>query len=331
MDDNTIKIRSYTSASSIPIKTAINQHIIDGIRKHGKIIPIHIQFNPTNVCNLDCDFCSCAGRKKNQEIPLKKARKIISILAFAGARAVTITGGGEPLMYPKFDDLINEFLFNRISIGLVTNGTQFRNVDPVQLNKLTWCRISHSDKRPFTLAYSYYLEKIVTVAPAVDWAFSVVVSGGGDPVKYQNVIKAVEFANEFNFTHVRIVPDLYRTNQIDINYYRELLQAKGVDDTKVIYQERDNATRGGACYIPYLKPYIDTDGLVYTCCGAQYALPGNYRCMPPELCLGTIEDFISMLEDPKAFDGSICETCYYMGYNELLQSLKTGLNHEDFV
>lgn len=331
MDDNTIKTRSYTSASSVPIKTAINQHVIDGIRNHGKIIPIHMQINPTNVCNLNCSFCSCAGRRKNEILPLKTARYIIDRLALIGTRAVTITGGGEPLLYPEIHDLINEFLFNKIKVGLVTNGTQFCNIDAVDLNKITWCRISHSDERPFYEEYCNYLSEVVKSCPDVDFAFSVVVSGGFDSLKFNRVIQCIEFANKHNFTHVRIVPDLYRAHQIDVSYYRDYMRIKHVDDSLVIYQERDNATSGGECYICYLKPYIDADGLVYTCCGGQYALPGDYRSMPPELCLGTIDEFIEKLNNPVPFDGSICRTCYYMGYNELLKSLKTGLNHEDFV
>lgn len=325
--DKILKTRSYTAASSVPIKTALNDQVKSSIEKFGIIPPVHIQMNPTNVCNLNCDFCSCAGRRKNESIPIDTAQEIIEYFAECGTKAVTITGGGEPLLYKNINELLAIFISHNIKIGLVTNGTQFTAVMPRILNDLTWCRISHSDKRVFDTNYYQYLHSVVTNAPSVDWAFSVVVSGES----LYTCATAVEFANEHNFTHVRIVPDLYNVNDIELDNYRFYLAECGIDDSLVIYQERNNATPGGDCYICYLKPYIDADGKIYTCCGAQYALPGDYRCMPPELCLGTIDEYVSKSLTCKPFKGEICETCYYMGYNELLKSMLNKLDHEEFL
>jgi len=51
---------SYTAADAFPIKVLKNS-----ILQNGKIKPFHIQLYPTNVCNLNCSFCSCANRNRN--------------------------------------------------------------------------------------------------------------------------------------------------------------------------------------------------------------------------------------------------------------------------
>lgn len=194
--DKTLKTRSYTAASSIPIKTAINRELERYIDKYNRIPPVHMQINPTNICNLKCDFCSCAGRNKSESLDFEIVRDILNKLEAAGTKAVTITGGGEPLMYKHINELLYEFLFHKIKIGLVTNGTQFTALEPKLLRTITWCRISHSDKREFDEVYKKYLESVVNSAPDIDWAFSIVVSGEYDKDLLHNVGKAVQFANE---------------------------------------------------------------------------------------------------------------------------------------
>ena len=54
---NITRKESYTVASAFPVKVAINQELIESIITDRLISPIHIQINPTNECNLNCDFC----------------------------------------------------------------------------------------------------------------------------------------------------------------------------------------------------------------------------------------------------------------------------------
>lgn len=317
---------SYTAADTIPLKLLLDTDLLEATRK-GRILPLHVQFIPTNKCNLHCEFCSCSERDKQLEMALADAFKVIDTCKKLGTKAVTITGGGEPLLYPHINELIDYFHENYIKIGLVTNGTLLYKLHPKSLQKITWCRISSGDDRLFNLDYHMQLDKVVKLGSNVDWAFSHVVSAKPN----MGVIrKVVEFANSHHFTHVRLVSDLYIPEQIDMDKIRSAME--GVSDKLVIYQGRKNYTHGGDCYICYLKPFICPDMKLYTCCGAQYALADSKRDMPAELCLGEASDMEQIMQrSNKPFNGRICVKCYYQNYNDLLGSLLKDIEHKEFV
>ncbi len=328
---------SYSSADEIPAKLLLNDELIGCIKKHKLIPPYHIQFIPTNRCNLRCDFCSCSEEDRNLEMDKELAIKIIDMLGnmtipeinHIGPRTVTITGGGDPLMHPDIQQIIEAFADNMIDIGLVTNGLKL--CDAVDcLPELEWCRISHSDDRPFSPQYAKQLGKVVDDCTSVDWSFSYVVS----PNPSMETIHAiVDFANSHAFKHVRLVADLLQYNKVDLRKVRQYLEFADVLDNKVIYQARNAPEHGGHCYIGCLKPVIGADAKVYPCCGVQYALKDPSRKLADQFCLGNALDLEKIAErySAKPFDGSICERCYYGGYNRVLQALLLEVEHGDFV
>jgi len=258
-----------------------------------------------------------------------EAMRIIDIFKRLGTKAVTITGGGEPLCYPYIKKLIEYFHASRIKIGLVTNGLLLSEIDPETLSCLTWCRISSGDDREFSHSYATQLSGVIQECPQVDWAFSHVVS---EKPNIDTIIKIIRFANLHLFTHVRLVSDLCQPENVDLIHVASQLDYRLQDDSLVIYQCRQQYTRGGDCYICYLKPVVGADAKIYTCCGAQYALVNSSRDMPEQLCLGDARDIPKVIQNSnKPFDGSICVKCYYKNYNDLLAGLLSETRHREFV
>lgn len=318
---------SYTAADTIPLKMLLNRNIVNNATS-GVVIPVHLQLIPTNKCNRSCNFCSCSERDKTLELSFEKLKKIIDKCSKLGTKAVTITGGGEPLLYYKFEELINYLHSKNIKIGLVTNGMLLYQYKKETYDKITWCRISNGDDREFNDIYKNMLKKVIIECPDVDWAFSHVVS---QKPNLNEIMKIIEFANENNFTHVRLVADLFEPQKVDIEEVHKQISTE-VDDSKVIYQGRKEFTKGDDCYICYLKPVIGADGKLYTCCGAQYALKNVSRDLPKELCLGDAEDIDKVIaSSSKPFDGSKCVKCYYSTYNKILKSMLSNINHKEFV
>jgi len=70
--------------------------------------PVHVRLKPINACNHRCFYCCYRneelylGQKMNEKdmIPREKMREIVKDLSASGVKAVTFTGGGEPLIYP---------------------------------------------------------------------------------------------------------------------------------------------------------------------------------------------------------------------------------------
>lgn len=113
--------------------------------------PIHIRVKPINACNHKCWFC--AYRADNLElgssmrvadrIPELKMYELIQDFSTMGVRAVTFSGGGEPLLYPGIDKVITKLDQEGIKVGCLTNGALLKGtVADAVANHCTWIRVS---------------------------------------------------------------------------------------------------------------------------------------------------------------------------------------------
>ena len=311
------RIDSYTAASAFPHKLL---HV--NAVKNGKIKPLHIQLMPTNACNLNCTFCSCSDRDKKKKLTFNQILKILDFFSSKGTKAVTITGGGEPLLHKKLNEIIDYCSKLGLKVGLVTNGILLNKLK--SHDNLTWCRISSSDDR--VPSYDKIKEALIT-NPKTDWAFSHVVT---KKPNYGIIKGLINFANKNKFTHVRLVSDLCDLENVpSMEKVKEKL--KRSKDDKVIYQGRKKYTKGVEnCCISLLKPVICPEG-IFPCCGTQYAIYGQSRDMINKMRMGSLKDLEKIFNNQKYFDGSICDVCYYKQYNDALQKLLSKPYHLEFV
>lgn len=309
---------SYTSADVFPTKILHNK-----ILRDDKIIPLHIQVIPTNDCNLSCNFCSCSDRDKEKKLSLEQILKLIDDARDLGTKAMTITGGGEPLIYPHINTTIDYAGKNNIEVGLVTNGILLNKL--MYHDNLTWCRISVSDDRSPTYTG---IKNALKVNPDTDWAFSYVVTNNPN---WKNMRKVIEFGNKYNFSHIRLVSDLLDLENVpdavEVKIHTHHSDIKG----NVIYQGRKEPDAGTKdCYISLLKPVISPEG-IFPCCGTQYAIAGERKDMVNKMKMGEVKDFKSIIEKQRNFDGSNCDTCYYGQYNDALNKMQSKPEHRRFV
>ncbi len=323
---DTSRIASFTAAGIYPVKVLQNRDII----KEGKIVPYHVQLNPTNRCNLRCTFCSCSNRQKSEELSSADILEIMRIYRHLGCKSVTVTGGGEPLLHKevnKFMRLINNL---GISIGLVTNGMFFHLLAHDIFHYITWSRISFDDTRVFSENFANSLAEAVNRGKDIDWAFSYVLSSKPD---LENLQRCIEFANKQKFSHVRLVSNLLDLENIaDMEAIKLQLIDRGVNDELVIYQGRKNYTLGREkCLISLLKPVVSARGELFPCCGVQYALKEPSLDYEKDMCMGTAKDIEELFETQRCFNGSICDRCYYSDYNDSLDILTADVQHLEFV
>jgi MoaA/NifB/PqqE/SkfB family radical SAM enzyme len=125
-------------------------HYKDKLDSLGKQItaPIHIRIKPTNFCNHNCKYCSYQnsygqlGKDMNKadSIPFEKLSEIMIDCAEMGVKAVTFSGGGEPLIYPHLDKIIEQA---EVKIAVLTNGIFLKGrIVEVLADKASWVRIS---------------------------------------------------------------------------------------------------------------------------------------------------------------------------------------------
>lgn len=119
------------------------------IRRGSKIPPpILVTIDPSNICNLKCEWCNSSYLMSKQKNMLteKNIREIADFLSNwqdgdYRVNAVCIAGGGEPLTNKNTSLLIDLLVDRGISVGVVTNGYYIdKFLD--SLSKCTWVGVS---------------------------------------------------------------------------------------------------------------------------------------------------------------------------------------------
>lgn len=132
------------------LKIFAHAQAIDDIGAEKRIAPIYIRIKPTNYCNHKCYYCSYADNElglrdsvnRQDQIPWEKMQEIISDISDMGVKAVTFSGGGEPLVYPYIVEAMQKILNAGIDLSIITNGQLLRGERAETLVNAKWVRIS---------------------------------------------------------------------------------------------------------------------------------------------------------------------------------------------
>ena len=129
----------------------------------GKITaPIYVRIKPTNKCNHGCRFCCYSdGTKRPKDrpeshlqakmhesmkeqdiIPYTKAVELLTDLRDMGTKAVTFSGGGEPLLHPDISKILTTTLDNKLDLSIITNGQLLFGDKAEILSNSKWVRVS---------------------------------------------------------------------------------------------------------------------------------------------------------------------------------------------
>ncbi len=87
--------------------------------------PIMAVVYPSYVCNHNCQGCSyrALNRKENTFLDAKNFEKLLKSLHCLKVKSIEFSGGGEPTLHPKFDEMIELAAGEEFELGLLTNGS----------------------------------------------------------------------------------------------------------------------------------------------------------------------------------------------------------------
>jgi organic radical activating enzyme len=286
-----------------------------------KLLPAHVSWFPTNRCNLNCDFCSCAQRDTSLSMD-GRFREVIDRLAQWGCKAVSISGGGEPLCHPDLAEMIARLRSHGIKVGMTTNGTLLHRLDKKTLGMLSWCRISNDDSRTFDDDYEAKLDRATEVD--IDWAFSHVI---GESPNIDEILRILDYAERRNFTHVRLLADVRDVEAVDLESVRAAIAGK---DQRAFFQDRQTVAAVDSCMLGYVKPVIAPDWKMYLCCNVQFQndMPLD---MQDAFCMGSALDLDAVYGNGRAPFAVKCDRCYYAQLNDAVKVLASGVTHEEFL
>ncbi len=123
---------------------------IEGLLDGKRVAPIYIRIKPTNVCNQNCFYCVYANDQvydgrivdKRESIEWNCLEKTLYELADMDVKAVTFSGGGEPLCYHSIQkalELVQKLGFN---YSMISNGQALEGENAELLRNAKWVRIS---------------------------------------------------------------------------------------------------------------------------------------------------------------------------------------------
>jgi hypothetical protein len=316
---------SYTSTGSKIL------HHPDAIRdlRAGRKHPIVLHVMPTEKCNLRCEFCSVAGRG-DRELAMGAIAYTIKTLHRIGLKAVIISGGGEPLLYPGINGLIAFCSAYGLEVGLITNGTLLAShLEAESLSVLTWLRISMN-----SLDYLNYLV-IPGLPKTVTLGFSYIWHRGTEPM----VLRAIrDKVRQYSPAYVRLLPDC-NLPEAEFNMISNEIDEFAASAGAPFFNQDKRPEQAQCCYLGAVHPVLYADEMIYPC--DSLVLNGDGYFNPSyALChYSDIEAFYSKPIDGSLMDVSKCPRCVFTRNNALLETIMHGdelpkaqdVRHENFI
>lgn len=127
----------------------------------GKITaPLYVRIKPTNTCCHNCYYCvynpwfSSIHKESNRSdtLPREKILEVLSDLKEMNVKAVTYSGGGEPLTYPHILEALKKTLDYRLNLSMITNAQLLKGEAAELLAQGNWIRVSldYCDEETFS-------------------------------------------------------------------------------------------------------------------------------------------------------------------------------------
>tara|TARA_B100000787_G_scaffold160975_1_gene140415 strand:- start:5079 stop:6218 length:1140 start_codon:yes stop_codon:yes gene_type:complete len=128
-------------------KVLLQPDQINKIKNSSRPFPLTVEIDLTNHCNHRCSFCVWGEHISVDKSTLLKDNLLECIdgMKTLGAKAITFTGGGEPMIHKDFYEILSLSKKTGYDCGLITNGSVIteKNAENL-LENLNWLRISMS-------------------------------------------------------------------------------------------------------------------------------------------------------------------------------------------
>lgn len=267
------------------------------------------------------------------------------------------TGGGEPTLYKKFNELVQWLKYDRgLSVALITNGTQYARFEPKTMAAFSWVRVSINVFDGWVKKISLPIEY---ASPECIIGCSMVYTVEHEATKdmpldrfilFENVARV---ANKLNAQYVRLLPNCLLEQKDLIAQHKSLdLALAKFNDPRFFHQHKiHGAPSQGVCHQAYFRPYLSEEvhiptgkpGTVYPC--DSVVLNDAYTHFAEEYQICHASDILKFLDreiemrfDPR----ERCTGCVFTKNVNMLGDWKEGkidkfnefpepLRHEEFV
>lgn len=237
------------------------------------VITTHV--SPEGACNLKCPYCSVTYRDNVSRIDIETIKDYIEKLMSRGLKAVILTGGGEPTLYPYINELIQWIKINKdLSVSIITNGTRMKNLSDKTLKCLSWLRISVNifprwDK-VIDLDVGSLSEDCIV-------GLSYVYTHEHEDIQDDQIeiLKSIsKLADRVSAKYVRVLPNCLLSQEKIEHQRRNIIDVLSVlNDERFFVQDKNHGLpKSSVCHQSYFRPYLSEEkwidgvpGSVYPC------------------------------------------------------------------
>ena len=347
------------------LKIFAHSQVLNDIGEGKRVAPVYIRIKPTNYCNHKCYYCSYADSalglrdsvNKQDQIPWEKMKEIIIDIADMGVKAVTFSGGGEPLVYPYIVETMQKVLEAGIDLSVITNGQNLKGERAEVLKNAKWVRVSFDAANAETYAKVRQLpsEAFCEVCDNIRQFARIKQCncelGVNFVINHENsdqVYKMAELVKDLGVNHIkytaRITKDLFEYHEpFKEDAIRQIHQAQKDFECKgfkVINKYEGDFESAmvfhrcyGTCYINNIFTVIAADSKVYFCHDKAYLKDGCV-CDLKHQSFQEGWNSEAVTHKFKEFDAKkICgQHCVYDSRNVLINSyLDMDMNHVNFI
>lgn len=267
-------------------------------------MPITADIVLTNKCNLKCEYCRY--KKGNDHMPVDLFSEIIDRLMGLDVKGVILTGGGEPMLHERFDEIIKILKDKKMPFGLNTNLPKVCNIDAA------WVKVSaHNQNSVQTF------NAMRDLNPSLIMGLQGIVKNPDEVFSVYNKIKELP-ANYIVFRPIESTEKIYDSALVmDIKNSIKVLQ---LTDSRVSENYKWNMVFDSfsRCISNWTNLFINYDGSVWYCCHKE------------EIVGHILDADIIEKKSKHITDMITCEKpCRLSGGNKYLQSLPS--HHLEFI
>ncbi len=278
---------------------------LNSIHKGERIAPIYVRLKPTNFCNHHCYYCSYADSElglrdivnRQDQIPWEKMKEIISDFKEMGVKAVTFSGGGEPLVYPYIIETMKGMLDAGVEISIITNGQLLKGERAEVLKNAKWVRISCDSADAETYArvrnipITAFSEVCDNIKNFADIKSKQCEFGINFVINHENADQVYDMAKlmkELGVNHIKfaaritknlfeyhaafkesVIEQLHRAQELEDDTFKVINKYEGDFDTAMLFERQYHK-----CYVSNLVTTIAADSKVYFCHDKAYVSSG---------------------------------------------------------
>lgn len=305
--------------------------IKDLIEGHNHPIALHIM--PTEVCNLRCGFCSVAQRgeegKLFPSLTMDQIKHVVGALLPMGLKAVILSGGGEPTIYPKINVLLRYLAQHNLDVGLITNGVTLDRIQSGHFRgAIKWVRISIN-----TLDYTPNL--VIPVMPrTVTLGLSYIWTKETTKKSIENIQRMIQRQEDTPnpVRYVRVLPDC-NLESAELEKFHKWLAKEVKELGPPFFHQWKSHRQPPQCHLGRVHPVLYTDGYIYPCDSLVLNSPADDKRFHPEYALCRWDEVKEFYKKPikgSLIDTQMCPHCVWYRQNDILSGILLGRVPEDW-